>query len=73
MRKKHDAGIDGARVVADQCDPAALACHSPSIAPVGSVMIENHPMSGTSVTSFMTFAPSDLALLVAALTSSTNT
>ncbi len=51
----------------------AFGCHSPSAAPVGSVMIENEPAFGTSMTSRMTVAPSDLALAVAAATSSTRT
>ena len=50
----------------------ALGCQSPSAAPVGSMMIENEPALGTSVTSRMTVAPSDFALAVAALTSSTS-
>src|SRR6202022_416412 len=51
----------------------AFGCHSPSMAPVGSVMIENEPAFGTSMTSRITVAPSDLALAVAAATSSTRT
>ena len=51
----------------------AFGCQSPSIAPVGSVMMENEPAFGTSVTSRMTVAPSDLALAVAAAISSTRT
>ena len=48
-------------------------CQSPSIAPVGSTMIENEPSSMTGVTSRITVAPSDFALSVAALMSSTRT
>src|SRR5438105_11225191 len=51
----------------------AFGCHSPSMAPVGSTMIENEPAFGTSVTSRMTVAPRDLALAVAAAMSSTRT
>src|SRR5262249_30442429 len=51
----------------------AFGCHRPSIAPVGSTMIENDPAFGTSVTSRIMVAPSDLALPVAAVTSSTRT
>src|SRR5215471_18416692 len=51
----------------------ALGCHRPSIAPVGSTMIENDPAPITSVTSRMTVAPSDFALAVAAARSSTCT
>jgi hypothetical protein len=51
----------------------AFAFHSPSIAPVGSTMIESEPMSGTSVTSFITVAPRDFAFFVAASMSSTRT
>src|SRR5262249_22560034 len=40
-------------------------CHRPSIAPVGSMMIEKEPAFGTSVTSRKTVAPSDFALVVA--------
>ncbi len=50
-----------------------FACHSPNIAPVGSVIILSKPMSWTSVTSFMTFAPKVLAFAVAVFISSTNT
>ncbi len=50
-----------------------LGCHSASVAPVGSVKIENHPIPMTSVTSLITVAPSERALAVAALTSSTST
>ena len=48
-------------------------CHKPSIAPVGSTMIENDPAFGTSVTSRRIVAPSDFALAVAAATLSTFT
>ena len=50
-----------------------FAFHSPSIAPVGSTMIESQPMSITSVTSFITLPPSDFAFLVEASMSSTRT
>src|SRR6516165_10795807 len=53
-------------------DHLAFGCHSPSAAPVGSMMIENEPAFGTSVTSRITVAPSDFALAVAAVTSSTS-
>jgi len=49
------------------------ACHSARVAPVGSVKIENEPTFGMSVTSRTIVAPSDFALSVAALTSSTET
>src|SRR5450631_4244054 len=37
-----------------------LAFHSPSIAPVGSMMMASHPIPITSVLSFTTVPPSDL-------------
>src|SRR5258708_5115324 len=42
-----------------------LASQRPSMAPVGSVMMLKVPAPMTSVASFITFAPSDLALAVA--------
>jgi hypothetical protein len=47
--------------------------HKPSAAPVGSVMMLSQPSPITSVTSFITVAPSDLAFCVAAAMSSTRT
>ena len=47
--------------------------HNPSMAPVGSVIMLKVPAPITSVTSFITWAPSVLALAVAARTSSTST
>src|SRR5436190_15520602 len=65
-------GANRAPVRAERCQ-AFLGCQSPSIAPVGSVMMLNEPAPDTSVTSFITLAPSDRALLVAALMSLTRT
>ena len=48
-------------------------CQRPSIAPVGSTMIENEPAFGTSVTSRRIVAPSDAAAAVAAAMLSTLT
>src|ERR1700730_15330412 len=48
-----------------------IVCQRPRAAPVGSMMMLNQPMLGTSWVSFMIFAPRDLALAVAALMSST--
>ena len=62
----------GANIDVLSYDHFALGCQSPSAAPVGSMMIENEPAFGTSVTSRMTWAPSDFALAVAAVTSSTS-
>jgi len=50
-----------------------LLCHRPRAAPVGSMMMLNQPMLGTSWVSFMILAPRDLALALAALMSSTRT
>ena len=47
--------------------------NSASTAPVGSVKMLNHPTLGISVTSLIKVAPSDLALAVEALMSSTAT
>lgn len=51
----------------------AMGFHSPSAAPVGSMMMLNQPVFGTSVTSFMIFAPRDFAFDVAAWMSLTCT
>ena len=51
----------------------AFGCHNPSVAPVGSVMMESEPAPVTSITSRTTVAPSDFALAVAATMSSTRT
>ena len=75
---------DGALwLLADRCRRAAVArrprslqrlvFHRPSAAPVGSTMMLSQPMPMTSVTSFITVAPSALAFLVAAAMSSTST
>ena len=50
-----------------------FVCQRPRAAPVGSMMMLNQPMLGTSWVSFMIFAPRDVALALAALTSSTRT
>src|SRR5580692_3685819 len=50
-----------------------LVCHRPKGAPVGSMMMLNQPMWGTSWVSRMIFAPRLAAFLVAALMSSTRT
>ena len=50
-----------------------LGCHSPSAAPVGSMMMDNEPAPITSITSLTMVAPSDFALAVAAAMSSTST
>src|SRR5258706_5883937 len=50
-----------------------LVSHNPSMAPVGSTMILSDPMFSTGITSFMIFAPSDLAFFVAAWMSWTST
>ena len=63
----------GARVTIRRSRRCYAFCHRPSAAPVGSTMMLNQPICGTSVTSFITFAPSDFALSVAAFTSSTST
>ena len=48
-------------------------CQSPSIPPAGSVMsAPNQPIPGTSVASFITIPPSDVALVLAALRLSTS-
>jgi hypothetical protein len=52
---------------------AFLGSQSPRAAPVGSTIILNLPAPITSISSFMTLAPRDLALLVAVLRSSTCT
>src|SRR5262245_32641528 len=46
---------------------------SPSVAPVGSVIILSQPAPGASVTSFTILAPSDFAFLVVASMSFTST
>src|SRR5258705_11942094 len=50
-----------------------LLCQRPRAAPVGSMMMLNQPMLGTSWVSFMILAPRDLAFALAALMSSTRT
>ena len=50
-----------------------VACQRPSAAPVGSMIIEKMPSSITGTASLTMFAPSDFALAVAALMSSTST
>src|SRR5258706_2302861 len=54
-------------------DYFAFACQSPKTPPVGSWMMENEPMSGTSETSRMILASNVFAFLVAATTLSTST
>ena len=51
----------------------AMGFQRPRAAPVGSTMMLNQPIPGTSVTSFMTFAPRDFAFEVDAWMSLTNT
>jgi MacB-like periplasmic core domain len=50
-----------------------MVCQRPRGAPVGSMMMLNQPMLGTSWVSLATWAPRDWALAVEALTSSTRT
>src|SRR5438445_9987681 len=52
---------------------AVFGFHSPSAAPVGSMMMLIQPAPGTSVTSSMILAPSDFAFCVEAAISSTST
>src|SRR5215510_8159785 len=58
---------------ADFRPQANFDCHSPRVAPVGSVIILIQPAPGTSVTPRTILAPSDFAFSVAALMSLTST
>ena len=82
VRSKHDNKMTGISDLS-QCidllcglnviEQVANVCQSPRCAPVGSTMMENEPISGTGVTSFITVAPNARAFFVAAATSSTST